>query len=222
MAAKIDHLAVEIEVDHLGRRIGREIQDQRLGRRHRLFDAAFQAVEEIVIRSDGDVMDVGPGDDEAVGVDRVARVGRQHHVARRGDRLGEIGQPLLRPQGDDVLGVGIDADVEAPFVIGRMGPAQTGNAARVRIAVGAPVARHLDQLFDDMLRRRLVRIAHAEIDDVLAGRAGARLHRVDFGEHIGRQTLYPMKLFFHRIDPGHSLPRDWGTSMAAMVYPLKG
>ena len=49
--------------------------------------------------ADRHVADRGAGDDEAVGVDRVARVGHQDHVARRGDRLGEVGEALLGAQG---------------------------------------------------------------------------------------------------------------------------
>ena len=52
----------------------------------------------------------------------------------------------------------------------------------------ARVARHLGQLLDHMRGRRPVRIAHAEIDDVLAARPRRRLHRIDLGEDVGRQA----------------------------------
>ena len=48
-----------------------------------------------------------------------------------------------------------------------------------------------------MRRRRQVRIAHAEIDDVGAGVAGRRLGAVDLLEHVGRQAADAVK-FFHR------------------------
>ena len=47
-----------------------------------------------------------------------------------------------------------------------------------------------------MRRRRQVRIAHAEVDDVGAGIARRRLGAVDLLEHIGRQTANAVK-FFH-------------------------
>ena len=43
-------------------------------------------------------------------------------------------------------------------------------------------------LLDDMLRRRQIRIAHAEVDDVLAG-AARRLHQLDdLGEDVRGQS----------------------------------
>ena len=48
-----------------------------------------------------------------------------------------------------------------------------------------------------MGRRRQVRVAHAEVDDVGAGVARDRLGAVDLLEHVGRQALDAMK-FFHR------------------------
>ena len=66
--------------------------------------------------------------------------------------------------------------------------------------MGARVADRLDQLVDDLLRRRAVRIAHAEVDDVLAGGPRRRLHRVDLAEHVGRQAADPVELGLpHRI-----------------------
>ena len=65
---------------------------------------------------------------------------------------------------------------------------QPGDAARGRVAVGARIADRLDQLVDDRPRRRAVRVAHAEVDDVVAGGARRRLHRVDLAEDVGRQA----------------------------------
>jgi len=59
--------------------------------------------------------------------------------------------------------------------------------------VGARVACGLGELGHDVRRRRQVGVAHAEIDHVLAGGAGARLHGVHFREHVGRQALQAMK-----------------------------
>ena len=48
---------------------------------------------------------------------------------------------------------------------------------------------HLDQLVDDVLRRRLVRIAHAKVDNVFTAAARRHLDFADFVENIRRQTL---------------------------------
>jgi hypothetical protein len=47
----------------------------------------------------------------------------------------------------------------------------------------------LDQLIDDMFRRRLVGVAHAEINNVLATGARLGLQVVDNVEDVGRQTF---------------------------------
>ncbi len=64
------------------------------------------------------------------------------------------------------------------------------------------LARDLGQLVDDVLRRRSVGIAHAEVDDVLAAPARGGLHRVDLGEDVGRKALDSVKVGVHR--PTHA------------------
>ena len=78
---------------------------------------------------------------EAEGMDRIGRVRAQHHVARRGDRLRHVGEAFLGAERRDDLRVGIELHAEAAGVIGGLGAAQAGNAARGRIAVGARLAR---------------------------------------------------------------------------------
>ena len=87
---------------------------------------------------------------------------------------------------------------EAALVISRLGLAQAGDAAAGRIAVGVGLGRDLGQLVDDVLRRRAVGIAHAEVDDVLAARPRRGLHRVDLGEDVGRQAPDAVEFVGHR------------------------
>ena len=94
------------------------------------------------------------GNDESVGMDRIAGVGHQHDVTGRGDRLGEVGQALLRAQSHDDLALGIELDVEATRIVGGLPLAQAGNAARGGVAVGARVGRRLGELGDDVRRGR--------------------------------------------------------------------
>ena len=89
------------------------------------------------------------------------------------------------------------------LVIGGLGAAQPGNAAGGRIAVGLRVPDRLDQLVDHRLGCGLVRIAHAEIDDVAAFRPRCCLHRIDFAENIRRQAPDAMEL---RLAHGGSSP----------------
>ena len=53
---------------------------------------------------------------------------------------------------------------------------------------------HLDQFIDDMFRGGLIGIAHAEVDDVLAARAGLSFQVVDDVEDIGRQAFDALKV----------------------------
>ena len=108
------------------------------------------------------------GHDETERVDRIRRIGRNDHIARRGDRLREIGEAFLRAKRRNDLRIGIELHAEAPIVITRHRAAQPRYAARGRIAIGARLGRRLAELVDDMLRHRQIRIAHAEVDNVHA------------------------------------------------------
>lgn len=55
--------------------------------------------------------------------------------------------------------------------------------------MGVLAPSRLDQLFDDVLRRRLIGVAHAEVDDVLAPSAGLGLQVIDDVEDVGRQAF---------------------------------
>ena len=92
---------------------------------------------------------------------------------------------------------GIDGHAEAPLVISGLRLAQAGDAAACGVTVRVGLARDLAELVDDVLGRRAVGIAHAEIDDVLAARPGRGLHRVHFGEDIGRQALNAVEIRVH-------------------------
>ena len=59
-----------------------------------------------------------------------------------------------------------------------------------------------DQLFYDVAGRVLIRVAHAEIDDVPALRTEVRLQPVYLGEHIRRQALDAIEFF----GLGHGAP----------------
>ncbi len=192
-----DDAFVEAEVDRLGGRVRRIAHDEHRRLWHGIAHRMFELVEQVGTRRGGDAADGAAGDDEAEHVDRVRRVRREDDVAGRGDRLGEVGQPLLRAERDDDLALGIDLDAEAARVIGGLRLAQPRDAARRRIAVGVGLGRDLGELGDDVRRRRAVGVAHAEVDDVLAARACRRLHRVDFGEDVRRQAADTVEFVGH-------------------------
>ena len=197
MLGEGDDLAIEIEAGDIGGRVRRIADHEHLGRGHGIAHRVIEPAEEILARRGGDRADRRAGDDEAEGVDRVARVRREDDIARRGDRLGEVGEAFLRTQRDDHLAVGIEIDGEAARVIIGLRLPQALDTLRCRIAVRVRIARDLGELVDDMRGRRAVGIAHAEIDDVLAAGARRRLHRIDLGEDIGRQAADTVEFFGH-------------------------
>ena len=115
------------------------------------------------------------------------------------------GQAFLRADGGDDLGLGVELDVVAGLVPARHGAPQARDALGDRVAMGMRAVlvvqfrahvvgfgaadAGLDQLVDDVLGRRLVRVAHAEIDDVLATGPGRFPALGDDVEDVGRQAL---------------------------------
>ena len=158
-------------------------------------DRALDRLEELRRRLRRHRADHAARHQEAEGVDRIARIGAQHDVAGRGDRLRHVGKAFLRAERRHDLGVRIELHAEAARVIGRLRLAQAGDAARGRIAVGPRLAQRFLELFDHMGRRRQIRIAHAEVDDVGAGIPRGRLGPVDLLEHVRRQTADAVKIF---------------------------
>ncbi len=95
---------------------------------------------------------------------------------------------------------GIEFHAEAALVISGLRAPQTGDSARSGIAVGARLAKRFLQLFDHVRRRRQIRIAHAEIDDVRPRVAGFRLGLVHLFENVRRQAANAVKVV-HKLKP---------------------
>ena len=149
-----DEVLVEVERgDHRGR-VGGIADDHRDRLRDRVDDRALERDEELRRRLDRHRANDAARHQEAEGVDGIGRVGHQHDVARRGDRLRHVGEALLRTEGDDDLRLRIELHAEAARVIAGLGAAQAGDALRGGIAVGARLADRLDELVDDVLAAR--------------------------------------------------------------------
>ncbi len=144
-------------------------------------------------------------------MDRIGRIGHDDDVARRGDRLRDVGEAFLRAERGDDLRFGIELHAEAARVISGLGAAQPGNSLGRRIAVGARLADGLLQLLDHVRRRRQVGIAHAEIDDVGAAVARRRLGAIDLLEHVRRQAADAVKFF-------HGCPERVGSTYRPEFY----
>ena len=190
----VDDLLEEVQFDALRGRIAGEVEHQHLGLGPGILDRLLQLLEEIHVRRQPHMTHVGPGDDEAVGMDRIGRIGHQHGVARAHGGERQMGQALLGTDGQDGLALGVQMHVEAIAIPVADGAAQTRNAARHRIAMRIRTLRGLDELVDDVLGRALVRVAHAEVDDVLAPGSRLGLQLIDDVEDIGRQPLDAVKV----------------------------
>jgi hypothetical protein len=173
LAGDVDDLLEEVQLHALGGRIAREVQHQHLGLRPGVLDRALQLLEEVHVRRQPHVAHVGTGDDEAVGVDRIGRIGHQHRVPGPHGGERQMGEPSLEPM-VTIASLSGSRDIEAIAIpVDRSRGAGAGCRARPS-SDGCPCgARRLDQLVDDVLGGRLVRIAHPEVDDVLA--PGSRL-----------------------------------------------
>ena len=179
------------QVDALRGRIRRKAEDQHFRLGGELADRALELGEEVHPRRHAHRADVGAGDDRAVDVDRVRRVGHQHRVAAVQGRQHQVREALLGADGDDGLAVRVERNAVAPLVPVADRPAQPRDAFRHGIPVGILPLRRFDQLIDDVPGRRPVGVAHRQVDDVLAAPARRHLQLVGDVEDVGRKALNP-------------------------------
>jgi len=139
--------------------------------------------------------DVGPGNHEAIGVDGIGRIRNQYRIPWPHGGQCQVGQPLLRADGNDRLPLRIQLDVVALQVPVADSTAQARDPPGDGVAMGVVPLRHFHQLVHDVFRSGLVGIAHSEIDDIFTAGSGLGLQLVDDVEDIGRQTLDARKLF---------------------------
>jgi len=127
-------------------------------------------------------------------MDGVGGVGRHHEIAGSDGGEQEVRQGVLGSDGDDSFLLGIQGHAIISLVAAGNLFAQFGDAARLRVAMIARIARGFDQLVDDGARGGAVGVPHAEIDDI--DLCGARLgaHLIDYGEYVGRKLLNTVKL----------------------------
>jgi hypothetical protein len=194
LGGDVDDLLEEIQLDALRRRVPRKVQDQHLRLGPGVLNGALQLLEEVHVRRQTHVTHVRAGDDESIGMDRIGRIRHQDRIPCPHGRKRQVGKTLLRADGDDRLAVRIQMDVEAIAIPMTDGAAQPRDPARDRVAVSVLADGRLDQLVDDVLRRRLVGIPHPEVDDVLAPCSRFGLQLVDDVEDIRRQPLDAVKI----------------------------
>jgi hypothetical protein len=116
-----------------------------------------------------------------------------------------VRQALLGADHRDGLRIRVEVHAVATLVPLGDGGAQVRYAAGSGVAVVARVPRGLADLLDHVRGRRQVGVAHAEVDDVLAG-APRRLHQVDdLRQHVGRQAVQLVEVVADRMRHGGPL-----------------
>ncbi len=196
LARQRDDFLEERQLDTLCRRVGRKVDDEHLRLRKAHLDRMLELGEEVHVGRELHLADVRACDHRAVDMNWIARVRHQHRVAatERGER--EMCDAFLRADGDDRLRLGIELDVPATAVPLADGAAQARNAARDRVSVCVRTLHGFDELVDDVPGRWSIRVAHAEVDDVLPAAAGGHLELGGDVENVRRKALDARKLRF--------------------------
>ena len=184
-----DDLLEEVQIHAFGGGVAGEVQHQRLGAGPGVVDGLGQFVKKIHPLGERHMAHIGVGNHKAVGMHRIAGVGHQHCVPRRQHGQRQVRQPLLGAQGHYRLCLRVQPHPKALPVPVANRPPQTRYPLGLRIAVGVPPLHRLHQFLHDVRGRRLVRVAHAEVNDVLPPRARFPLQRIGDAEDVRRQPL---------------------------------
>ncbi len=153
----------------------------------------FEAAEKSRGVRHGQHAGVPLGHDDAVLMNRIGGIRRNHRVIRTDDGEQQMRERIFRTDGDDGFRVGIEIDVVIGLIALDDFLPQMRNAARYRVAMVARILGGFDQLVDHHARRSAIGIAHAEIDHILLRGTRSRLHLIDDGENVGRQLLDAIK-----------------------------
>jgi hypothetical protein len=200
-AGEVDGALEEVEAGGGAERVVRVVEPEDAGavgdrRRHR-----FQVGQVVVGLEERQVVGLGAGEEGADVVEGVGRVGHEGRVARADQAEGDVDDALLRAEEGQHLGRGVEPHAEAALEPVGEGGAQLGQPVRAGIAVVGGVERGLAQRLDDVGRRRQVRVAAGEVDDVDALGAHARDRPREGGQAIGRDPFHA-GVDAHGVPPG--------------------
>ena len=132
-------------------------------------------------------------------VDGIAGVRHERDIAWVDEAEGDVADALLgADQGQDLL-VGVEAQPEAALVPASDGLAVLWQAVRIRIALVFRVARGLHERVENVRRRRQVRVADGERDDIDAGGLLLGDLLADGREKVGWQVLYALGKLQYRF-----------------------
>src|SRR5437588_10986545 len=118
LEAERDGFLEEIQVGNRGGRVVRIVEPEQLGSARYFVGNRAQVRSEAVLFSEFEKVWLTAVEQASRGVDRVARVGNQNHVARIDNRSREVSDPFLRSDQRADLGLWIEVDAEpAPIPV---------------------------------------------------------------------------------------------------------
>src|SRR5690606_1061704 len=188
------HPLEERQIDTLRGRIAGEAQNHHLWLGNAFAYRPLDFIKEIHPWHHGNRTDVGSGNDGTIDMNGIAGIRHQDGVTTIERSKHQMRKAFLGAYGDNCLGVRIKLHVVPAFVPAGNCTPQTWNTLGYRIAMRVLTAGHLDELVNDMLGRRAVRIAHRHVNDVLAATARRHFELARNIEDIGRQALYARKI----------------------------
>ena len=184
------NLLEELDIYDLRRRVIRERYHEHFRLRPRLPDCLLYAFQKARLHRERHAVNVAPRYYHRVYVYRISRVRHDNCIPRRQYRLHQVAYAFLRAYSDHNLAVRVELDAVASLVPVRDRAAELRYARRSRIPVRPRIGRRLYELVDYMLGRRLVGVAHSEVDYVFSPCPGLRLEVVHDSENIGREPSY--------------------------------
>ncbi len=142
----------------------------------------------------GDIQRDGIARGQHHGVGVHGKIRRRHDGGVAGAHQGQahVAEPLLGAEADDHLPLGIEPDAVLLEILGGHLAAEIQQAQRLGVSVVLGVAGGLGQLVNDQILRRVGRVAHPQVDHVVAGPPLLVHQPVDPGEEVGRQARDPV------------------------------
>jgi hypothetical protein len=186
LAGEVDDALHETGVDHRGRRVVREREQEHARPRARALECLDHVAEQVFLRPHRDPFHDRAGEDRREQVNRIARARHHRSVTGLDEHPHQMCETLLGADRGQRLRLRIELDTEPSRVQAADRPPQVGNSPAGRVAVVARARRGLAQLLDRDRGRGQVRVAEPEVDHVLAGAAQLELQVIDRREDVRR------------------------------------
>src|SRR5215204_6497825 len=175
------------------RGVVRVVEVEQIGSPDHIVGNRLEIREELVLRRQRQIVDVGAREDRARRVRRVPGRRAQRHLARVKACHRDVPDRLLAPQRRHDLRRRIELDAEAVAVEGRRRLTHLVGAVVRRILVGGGVSERFCRGLNDCRGRRHVGIADREADDVDA-LPSLRLHEpLELSEEVRRNRVEPLR-----------------------------